>query len=108
MRILVGSNNPVKINAVQRAFSKFWDVEISNMEVDSGVSDMPMSDEESIKGALNRAMNAMQPNIDFSVGLEGGLIAQLPVQGGVPRVMDHLVIVDCSSGEDDGFTGDRC
>jgi inosine/xanthosine triphosphatase len=40
----------------------------------SGVSDQPMSDEESIRGATNRAKKARAKlNAEYGVGLEGGL-----------------------------------
>jgi len=41
----------------------------------SGVSDQPMSEEETLTGARNRASNARtaHPNADFWVGMEGGI-----------------------------------
>ena len=78
MKVVVGSKNPVKIEAVRTAFDlifpdQLW--EVSGVEVKSGVSDQPMSERESIQGAFNRAQGALisdfQP--DFAVGLEGGL-----------------------------------
>jgi len=77
MKVAVGSTNPVKINAVKTAFEKVfpkrkWIVE--GVKVSSGVSDQPMSDLESIKGARTRAKKAMKElNADYGVGLEGGL-----------------------------------
>jgi len=43
--------------------------------VESGVSDQPMSDAETRKGARNRALHASQvmSDADFSVGMEGGI-----------------------------------
>ena len=75
MRILVASKNPVKIKAVKNAFEKVFgpDIEVFGLSVSSGVSDMPMSFEEMIKGAKNRASKAREKmNADFGVGLEGG------------------------------------
>lgn len=77
MKVAVGSKNPVKINAVKDAFEKLypnrkWDV--VGIDVKSGVSDQPMSDVESIKGARNRAKKALKElEADYGVGLEGGL-----------------------------------
>lgn len=77
MKIAVGSRNPVKIEAVKRAFEKVfpetsWEVE--GVDVSSEVSDQPMSDIESITGARNRATKSRDAlNADYGVGLEGGL-----------------------------------
>lgn len=77
MKVAVGSTNPVKINAVRQAFQKVWPEkkwEVVGVEVRSGVSNQPMSDEESIKGAKNRAKAAIKKtNAEFGIGLEGGL-----------------------------------
>lgn len=77
MKVAVGSMNPVKVNAVKEAFEKLfpdkkW--EVIGVDVKSGVSDQPMSDEESIKGARSRAKKAIKKlDAHFGVGLEGGL-----------------------------------
>jgi len=77
MKIAVGSENPVKIEAVKHAFAALWPNrkwEVKACKVPSGVSDQPMSDEESIKGATNRAKRALKTaKADFGVGLEGGI-----------------------------------
>jgi inosine/xanthosine triphosphatase len=78
MKVVVASHNPAKIRAVNDAFAlQFSDetVELIPLSVDSGVSDQPMSDEETRHGARNRAHNAcqLQPDADFWVGLEGGI-----------------------------------
>ncbi len=76
-QVVVGSENPVKIEAVKQAFEIIWPDEawhVFGTKTVSGVSDQPMSDEESIKGATNRARLALaHPGADFGVGLEGGL-----------------------------------
>lgn len=77
MKVVIGSKNPVKITAVQEAFKKVWPDEsfvFEGVEVQSGVSDQPMSDLESIAGATNRAERAMETaGADYGVGLEGGI-----------------------------------
>jgi len=76
MKVIVASGNPVKINATKAEFSTFFDdVTVESCEVESGVSDQPMSDAETLKGARNRARNAKQvsPTADFWVGIEGGV-----------------------------------
>ena len=77
MNVVVGSTNPVKVKAVSLAFQIVWPEEsweVSGVEVDSGVSDQPMSDKEAITGARNRAVRAFKAKgANFAVGLEGGL-----------------------------------
>jgi len=42
MKILVGSQNPVKIEAVKESFSKYFEkVEVAEIKVDSKVSSQP-------------------------------------------------------------------
>jgi inosine/xanthosine triphosphatase len=76
-KVAVGSKNPVKIEAVRLAFNDVWpdiEWEVIGTDVKSGVSDQPMSDRESIKGATNRAKRSRNLlDADFGVGLEGGL-----------------------------------
>lgn len=77
-KVVVGSVNPVKIKAVELGFAEVWPNEtweVTGVNSDSGVSDQPMSDVESIKGARNRAMSAIKSvnDVDYGVGIEGGL-----------------------------------
>jgi len=76
MKVAVGSKNPIKVKAVEEAFKKvFGDCEIIEVSVSSGVSDMPMSFNESIKGAKTRAKKARKEiDADFGVGLEAGFM----------------------------------
>ena len=77
MNIAVGSLNPVKLAAVEEAFSIVWPDtvwDVIGVAVISGVSAQPMSDIESIKGAINRAkISITELEADYGVGLEGGL-----------------------------------
>lgn len=77
MKIAVGSHNPVKIAAVKEAFETAFPKEtfvVQGVTVLSGVSDQPMSDKESIRGATNRAKRSMKKiKADYGVGLEGGM-----------------------------------
>lgn len=74
MKIAVGSHNPVKIAAVKNILLKVWpQAEIIAVEVESGVPDMPLSDEVAIRGARNRARQARNLlDVDLGIGLEGG------------------------------------
>lgn len=74
MKVFVGSTNPVKVSAVKKAFTKFFDsVEVVIVDAESGVSEQPMSDEEAIRGAVSRAVDAYEKK-GFGVGLEGGIV----------------------------------
>ena len=76
MKIVVASENPVKIKATDSGFSTYFEVnEVRGVSVSSGVSDQPMSDEETLTGALNRVENARKEfdDADFWVGIEGGI-----------------------------------
>jgi inosine/xanthosine triphosphatase len=77
IKIVVASRNPVKIEAVRDALSAFLkeQFEISGVSVESGVSDQPMSDLETLEGAeirVRNTQNQFQGN-DFYVGIEGGV-----------------------------------
>ncbi|UII55234.1 DUF84 family protein [Cytobacillus spongiae] len=73
MRIFVGTKNPVKINAVQSCFSGEEETVIS-IQVPSGVSEQPFTDDETIKGAIHRAEAALENGKgDIGIGLEGGV-----------------------------------
>jgi inosine/xanthosine triphosphatase len=85
MKILVASQNQIKAEAVREAFRRLLDeavnVQLSNDEIDSGVSSQPLSLEETARGALNR-LNAITavPGYDYYVAIEGGIYAvELPV-----------------------------
>lgn len=76
LKIIVASKNPVKINAVAEGFKSFFpETKVLGVSVDSGVSDQPMSDKETLEGAFNRAQNARKifKDADFYVGVEGGV-----------------------------------
>ncbi|MEZ4668205.1 MAG: inosine/xanthosine triphosphatase [Anaerolineae bacterium] len=76
-RIIIASTNPVKIQAAQTGFQQMFPYDsflASGLSVPSGVADQPMTDEETLQGALNRAANARaaDPQAAFWVGIEGG------------------------------------
>ena len=76
MKIIVASKNPVKIEATLLGFeSYFLGVEVKSVNVESGVSDQPMTDAETLSGARNRVENAKQQfgEVDYWVGIEGGI-----------------------------------
>ena len=76
VKVIVASKNPVKANAVLQGFSSYFpEVYIEKVAVPSGVSDQPLTDDETRKGAFNRAENAREKikEADFWVGIEGGI-----------------------------------
>ena len=80
-KIIIASRNPVKIEATRQGFQVMFpgeDFQIEGVSTPSGVSDQPMSSQETMTGATNRARaaQAQQPKADFWVGIEGGVEAQ--------------------------------
>ncbi|MGD8807731.1 MAG: inosine/xanthosine triphosphatase [Chloroflexota bacterium] len=75
MKIAVGSNNPVKIEAVRSVVARVWpQAEIIPVKVASGVPAMPMSDADCLAGARNRARAAQAvTQASLGLGLEGGV-----------------------------------
>jgi len=73
--VALGSTNPVKREATERAFRRaFGEVKVISVEVSSGVPPQPVG-EQAMIGAFNRASRALElvPDADFGVGIEGGL-----------------------------------
>ncbi len=77
MHIVVASKNPVKIQAVTEAFSRFFPNQhctFSGVSVSSEVPDQPKSSKETLDGARNRVKNAQREyDADYYVGIEGGI-----------------------------------
>ena len=74
MRIAVGSENPLKREATERAFTILPDVHVDSVAVDSGVNDQPRGHRETITGAETRARRALDAGVyDLGVGIEGGV-----------------------------------
>jgi inosine/xanthosine triphosphatase len=76
LRVAVASANPVKLNAAKEAFMLSMDksIDLLSLNVDSGVSEQPMSYEETRLGAKNRVANAMLAlEADYYIAFEGGV-----------------------------------
>ncbi len=74
-KIIVGSKNPVKIEATREAFSRFFnDLNIEGIDAPSLVPSQPI-DKEVWDGAKNRAsyLYKLRKEGDYFVGIEGGL-----------------------------------
>ncbi len=77
VKAVVGSRNPVKIAATRQVLRRVYDddVQVDGFDVESGVSDQPWGDEETLRGAVNRAQAALAvDDAALGVGLEGGLV----------------------------------
>jgi len=75
VKIAIGTKNPTKVKAVNDAFASFIEAEFISTNVPSNVSAQPLTDLETLTGAINRAKNALEAErADLGVGLEGGLI----------------------------------
>lgn len=72
-KIFLGTTSESKLEIVKSVLRA--DYEIIPVEVKSGIVDQPLDEDTTIKGAINRAKNAVNSSQDyeFSIGLEGGL-----------------------------------
>ena len=93
VRVAVGSRNPVKLAAVRAVLEHVQPaLQIEGVEVESGVPDQPMGDEQTQRGARNRAMAALQQTgAELAVGLEGGVVE---LADGRMRTCAWAVVVD--------------
>ena len=76
MRVVVGSKNPNKVEAVRELvadYPLFDGANVAGIEAASEVSSQPKSLEETLLGARNRAKNAFV-DCYYSFGIEAGLI----------------------------------
>jgi inosine/xanthosine triphosphatase len=75
-RVVVGSANPVKLDAVRAVLTRLMmKCEVVSASVESGVPDQPFGDDETIRGASARAQAALTAGgADLGVGIEGGVV----------------------------------
>ncbi|MFC7139456.1 inosine/xanthosine triphosphatase [Halosimplex aquaticum] len=87
-RVAVGSTNPVKVSATERATAALFDADVTGVDVDSGVSEQPISQAETVTGAENRAARALEadPEATYGVGIEGG-VAEFDERPGLYLIM---------------------
>lgn len=70
MKLILGSTNEAKIEALKTAAERFYDdFQVSSMEVEA--PEQPMSAEEARKGAKSRARQAYSSSGSLGVGIEG-------------------------------------
>jgi inosine/xanthosine triphosphatase len=71
--VCVGSKNRNKVAAVKEVFSGlFKELRIESMKVETSVPEQPFG-HETVKGAKERAVRALEKGGDFGVGIEAGL-----------------------------------
>lgn len=76
--LVIASTNPVKIRAAVNGFQRLFpgsELNVITVAVPSDVAHQPMSDEETLRGALHRSANAQaaHPQADYWIGIEGGV-----------------------------------
>jgi non-canonical (house-cleaning) NTP pyrophosphatase len=77
-KIIVASQNPVKLNAALHGFEHMFPeahFTVEGFTVESGVNDQPIGRDETLQGAYNRleGIVAAVPDADYWVGIEGGI-----------------------------------
>jgi inosine/xanthosine triphosphatase len=105
-KIIVASENPVKINATRRGFEQMFpdlDFTVEGISANSGVSDQPIGRDETLLGANNRleAIITKVPDADYWVGIEGGI----EIHDETMEVSAWIVIQDKAGQTGKGKTG---
>lgn len=74
MKIALGTTSKMKLVFLESVLSDLLDdFEVVTVNVESGVSDQPLSYDETVKGATNRAVRSFnEENVDIAIGMEGG------------------------------------
>lgn len=78
LTLVVASTNPVKLQAAVNGFQRLFpgsELNVVAANVPSDVAQQPLSDDETLRGALNRSANAQaaHPDADYWIGIEGGI-----------------------------------
>ena len=79
LKVIIASKNPVKIQAVKNGFKKMFKIkkfEFDSIKADSQIGDQPISDEQTLQGAINRIKSIEKNKADYWVGIEGGVEAK--------------------------------
>jgi len=105
VKVSVGSRNPVKVEAVRRCFSLFFD-DFLVESIDVHSIPQPIGYLETIKYAVSRSLQAISSgDYDYGVGIEAGLVeAPWSITGYMDKhlcaIIDrsHLVTIGVSMG----------
>lgn len=78
LTVVIGSKNPVKINAVSNALAAYFpqhQILATGIDAPSGVTEQPMTSKETRDGAVNRLRycQSQYPEADFCAAIEGGV-----------------------------------
>lgn len=75
MLIAIGTKNKAKVGAVEKiALQQLHNIQFEAIDVPSGVSEQPFTNEETRQGAINRATATLaQTTAEIGFGLEGGV-----------------------------------
>ena len=100
MKIVVGSKNNAKISAVAEYivdYASLADATVIGINANSQVSDQPLTLNETITGAMNRAQEALaHEGATYGFGIESGLMT-------VPHTLSgHLDVCACAIADIDG------
>jgi len=78
MKIVLGSSNDDKANILKETLREEFGepVKVVKVSVPSKISDQPLSEKETFKGAVNRVKDALAQRsaAEIAVGLETGLV----------------------------------
>lgn len=99
MKIILGSTSDNKKNVVKNVFMRYREVNVVGFDVDSGVTDQPLDEATTIKGAINRAKEAIKKYSKkqgfISVGMEGGL----SLVNGIYHLVCVVVIIEVNGNK---------
>ncbi len=77
LRVIVGSQNPVKVGCTREAFTQAFGkvCQVESVDAQSDIPAQPRSESETLLGAKNRASHAktLVPEANYWVGIEGGV-----------------------------------
>jgi inosine/xanthosine triphosphatase len=97
MKVLIGTNNNVKVEACQAAFDNYFaGVEVITVNVPSEVSEMPLNDEITI-GVRNRIKNLRRYAEDNNIEVD----YYVAVESGINNFFDEWMITAVAGIEND-------
>jgi len=77
MKVYVASVKAPKVDAVKEIAEEYDSLagaEVIGIEVETGVSEQPLTVEETVQGAINRAKMAFRDDATYSFGIESGMV----------------------------------